>query len=108
MKRQPIDADPLNIERIWQEPFRGDFCPGGRINTAAISAIDLALWDIKGKGLEQQPVHMQLGGRLRKRVTCCTAIGGSAPSDTTRTGLERIAGGWKYLRLAVVERQGVL
>ena len=67
MKRYLIGLDPLNVEWIWQLLFRGDFFPGGRINSAAISAIDIALWDIKGKALNQ-PVYMLLGGRMRERV----------------------------------------
>ncbi len=107
MKRQLIGLDPLNTEMIWQVLFRGDFFPGGRINTAAISAIDMALWDIKGKALEQ-PVHMLLGGRLRDRVACYTGIGGKTPADTARSALEKVAAGWKYLRLSVSDRDGVL
>ena len=88
-----IGQDPLNIEYIWQILFRGDFFPGGRIHMAAISAIDIALWDIKGKALDQ-PVHMLLGGRLRDRVVCYTGIGGRTPEEygafRRRTGRRRV------------------
>jgi len=99
--------DPLNIEKHWQTIYRGDFFPGGRINMAALSAIDLALWDIKGKALEQ-PVHMLLGGRLRDRVYCYTGIGGRRPEDTARMAVEKVAEGWRYLRMGVNDRDGVL
>jgi galactonate dehydratase len=102
-----IGQDPLNIEYIWQILFRGDFFPGGRIHMAAISAIDIALWDIKGKALDQ-PVHMLLGGRLRDRVVCYTGIGGRTPEDTAHSAEERVAEGWKYLRMSVLDRDGVL
>ncbi len=107
MQRQIVGGDPLNTEWIWQVLFRGDFFPGGRINTAALSAIDTALWDIKGKALGQ-PVHMLLGGSLRQRVPCYTGIGGRTPADTARAAQERLAAGWRYLRLGVMERDGVL
>ncbi|MCH2666108.1 mandelate racemase/muconate lactonizing enzyme family protein, partial [bacterium] len=57
MKTDLIGQDPLNTEYLWQLLLRGDFFPGGRINMAAQSAIDIALWDIKGKALNQ-PVYM--------------------------------------------------
>ena len=102
-----IGRDPLNIEYIWQILFRGDFFPGGRIHMAAISAIDIALWDIKGKALDQ-PVHMLLGGRLRDRVVCYTGIGGGTPEETARSAEARVAEGWKYLRMSVLDRDGIL
>ena len=57
MKRHIIGLDPLNTEYIWQLLFRVDFFPGGRINAAAMSAIDIALWDINGQGARAARVH---------------------------------------------------
>jgi galactonate dehydratase len=102
-----LGKDPLNTERIWQELFRGYFFPGGRINMAAQSAIDIALWDIKGKALGQ-PVCMLLGGRLRDKVACYTGIGGATPEQTAESARRKVAQGWKYLRMAVIERGQVL
>jgi len=107
MKGHLIGEDPLNTERLWQVLFRGDFFPGGRINMAAQSAIDIALWDIKGKALDQ-PVHMLLGGKMRDRVTCYTGIGGRTPDETAASARARVAEGWEYLRLSVYDRDGVL
>ena len=72
-----------------------------------MSAIDIALWDIKGKALGQ-PVYMLLGGKMRERVFCYTGIGGKTPADTARTAQERVAEGWKYLRMSVFDRDGIL
>jgi galactonate dehydratase len=107
MTNHLLGEDPLNIEWIWQKLFRGDFFPGGRINMAAQSAIDLALWDIKGKALNQ-PVHVLLGGKMRDKVVCYTGIGGKTPQDTARMAQERVAAGWQYLRMSVNERDGIL
>ena len=107
MKGDLVGQDPMNIERIWQTLFRGDFFPGGRINMAAQSAIDIALWDIKGKALGQ-PVYMLLGGRMRDRVVCYTGIGGRTAADTAQAARQRVAEGWKYLRMSVMDRDGVL
>ncbi|MBI2950812.1 galactonate dehydratase [bacterium] len=102
-----VGQDPMNTERVWQTLFRGDFFPGGRINMAAQSAIDIALWDIKGKALGQ-PVYALLGGRMRDRVVCYTGIGGKTPEETARVARQRVAEGWRYLRMSVMDRDGVL
>src|ERR1700729_445210 len=46
-----IGRDPQHIERLWQDMSRAFFYPAGREKEDAIGALDLALWDIKGKGL---------------------------------------------------------
>jgi galactonate dehydratase len=74
-----LGADPFRIEHIWHlayraRPFRGNLL------SAAVSAIDLALWDIKGKALEQ-PVWELLGGRTRDRVRLHVLVGGGTPDE---------------------------
>ena len=46
-----IGRDPFRIGALWQEMYRSQYFEGGRVLTAAISAIDIALHDIKGKAL---------------------------------------------------------
>jgi galactonate dehydratase len=46
-----IGMDPMRIEHIWQKCYRSNYHEGGRVLTGALSAIDIALWDIKGKKL---------------------------------------------------------
>ena len=55
--------------------FRGGFFPGGVVQSAAVSAVDIALWDIKGKALNV-PVYELLGGRTRDKVVCYPHNGG--------------------------------
>jgi galactonate dehydratase len=74
-----IGADPFRIEHLWHltyrvRPFRGN------ILSAAVSAIDLALWDIKGKAM-QVPVWELLGGRTRDRVRLHALVGGGTPDE---------------------------
>ena len=64
-----IGEDPARIEHLWQMMFRGYFYPAGREMLDAMGAIDLALWDIKGKTLGV-PVHDLLGGLSREHVEC--------------------------------------
>src|SRR6185436_3191153 len=56
-----IGQDPFRTEHLWQVLFRGGFFPAGRIGAAAISAIDIALWDIKAQSLGV-PLYVLLGG----------------------------------------------
>ncbi len=62
-----VGEDPFRIEHLWQRMWRGGFYPADRLIGSAISAIDIALWDIKGKVLEV-PVYELLGGRCRDYV----------------------------------------
>src|SRR3954463_6133075 len=64
-----VGEDPANIDRLWQIMFRGYFYPAGREKLDALGAIDLALWDIKGKALGV-PVYELLGGLSRNHVEC--------------------------------------
>src|SRR6201986_3338743 len=59
-----IGRDPTYIKRLWQDMNRAFFYPAGREKTDAIGALDLALWDIKGK-VQKLPVHEVLGGMVR-------------------------------------------
>jgi L-rhamnonate dehydratase len=63
-----IGENPLNIARLWEEMYRATYRYGqAGIMLMAISAVDLALWDLKGKTLDQ-PVWQLVGGRARERV----------------------------------------
>jgi len=59
--------DPFQIEHIWTSLLRRVTWTGGAVTLSAISAIDLALWDIKGKALGV-PVYELMGGKVRDRV----------------------------------------
>ena len=64
-----IGEDPSRIDHLWQMMFRGYFYPAGREKLDALGALDLALWDIKGKALGV-PVSDLLGGAARDHVEC--------------------------------------
>jgi mannonate dehydratase len=62
-----IGRDPFQTEDTWQYFYRGSYWRRGPVTMAAIGAIDLALWDIKGKALKT-PVYNLLGGKSREGV----------------------------------------
>jgi galactonate dehydratase len=64
-----IGKNPFRIEAIWQEQYIAWFYPPGREKAHAVGALDLALWDIKGKALKL-PVHELLGGTVRDYCEC--------------------------------------
>src|SRR5579872_5051130 len=69
-----IGRDPQQSETLWQDMSRSFFYPAGREREAAIGALDLALWDIKGK-LLNVPVHAVLGGTTRNFCECYNTAG---------------------------------
>src|SRR5450756_1658392 len=69
-----IGQDPHYIERLWQDMTRAFFYPPGRETEHALGALDLALWDIKGK-VQGSPVHSVLGGMVRNYCECYNTAG---------------------------------
>ena len=70
-----LGEDPRRIEHLYQKMYRQSFWRVGAIGMSAISGIEQALWDIKGKWLGQ-PVFELLGGRVREKVRMYTHLGG--------------------------------
>ena len=64
-----IGQDPSRTEHLWQDMYRAFFYPPGREKVHALGALDMALWDIRGKALSA-PVHALLGGMARNHMEC--------------------------------------
>jgi L-alanine-DL-glutamate epimerase-like enolase superfamily enzyme len=94
-----VGQDPFRSEHIWQILFRGGFFPAQRVLSAAISAIDIALWDIKGKALGV-PVYELLGGHVRDRVVCYPHNVGHLleVQSLVDSCLQTKEEGWKFVR----------
>ena len=73
-----VGRDPLGLEGLWQLMYAGSRFPGGSILNAAISGIEHALWDIKGKALGV-PVYQLVGGKCRDKVRVYQSVGGDTP-----------------------------
>ncbi|MFW6189106.1 MAG: galactonate dehydratase [Planctomycetota bacterium] len=67
MGRYLVGKDPRRIEHHWQALYRGGFYRGGPVLTSALSGIEQAMWDVKGKALGV-PAHELLGGRVRDQI----------------------------------------
>jgi mannonate dehydratase len=76
-----IGRDPFQTEDIWQYLYRGAYWRRGPVTMAAISAVDIALWDIKGKALNT-PVYNLLGGKSREGVLVYAHAHGATTEET--------------------------
>ncbi len=93
-----IGKDPLQIEDHWNVMYRGGFYRGGPILMSAISGIDQALWDIKGKYLNV-PIHQLLGGKARESIKVYSWIGGDRPSDVGAAAKEVVDKGFTAIKM---------
>lgn len=93
-----VGMDPMRIEHIWQKCYRSNYHEGGRVLTGALSAIEIALWDIMGKKLGV-PVYQLLGGACRERVYGFCSTRSVAAPGVVEECRQRIAEGWPCLRV---------
>ncbi len=101
-KRFLLGQDPFRIEHLWQTLFRGFFWKGGFVHCSAISAIEMALWDIKGKALGV-PVYELLGGKVRERIRLYAHIKGETLDDLKRSAEERVRHGFTAVKFCPVD-----
>ncbi len=94
-----LGQDSFRTEHLWQLLFRGGFFPARHAVSAAISSIDIALWDIKGKALGV-PIYELLGGRARDRVVCYphNAEAGTNKAALVESCLKTKEEGWRFVR----------
>jgi mannonate dehydratase len=95
-----IGRDPEAIEDTWQYLYRGPYWRGGPVQMTALTGVDLALWDIKGKRAGM-PVYQLLGGRTRVGALAYTHASGNdftEVEDAVRQSMER---GFKVVRAQV-------
>lgn len=97
-----IGKNPNKIEDIWTTLYRAGFYRGGGIMMSAISGIDQALWDIKGKWLNV-PVYELMGGSLRDKVRVYSWIGGDRPSDVGSAAKEKMLSGFTAIKMNATE-----
>lgn len=94
-----IGQDPSRIEHHWQYMYRSMYFRGSII-MSAIAAIDIALWDIKGKALGV-PVYELLGGQYRDKVRTYPAVFKFTPEEMAAACVEIKAQGFTAARLMI-------
>jgi mannonate dehydratase len=93
-----IGRDPRDTEDIWHYFYRGAYWKRGPITMAAISAIDLALWDIKAKALDT-PLYNLLGGKSRNGVLVYGHANGRELSEAVEDVGRQIEAGFRAVRV---------
>jgi len=93
-----IGRDPQQIEDIWQYLYRGVYWRRGPITMAAIGAVDMALWDIKGKILNT-PVYNLLGGKSREAVMVYGHANGIEIAETVQEAGRYLEMGYQAIRV---------
>ena len=98
-----IGEDPSRIEHLWQLLYRGYFYPPGREKLHALGALDMALWDIKGKSLGV-PVYELLGGLSRDHIECYST-GFPRKGDVKETSRACLEAGFRAFRSSVADTE---
>jgi galactonate dehydratase len=94
-------ADPSRIEHLWQFLSRSGFFPTTGVLASVLAAIDVALWDLRGRTLGV-PLHQLFGGASRDHVECYVHVPvGDArdPAAVVAESERLVAAGWRYLRV---------
>lgn len=97
-----IGADPFRIEDLWQVMTKGTFYRGGAVLASAVSGVDQALWDIKGKAMGV-PIHDLLGGHVRDTMRTYSWIGGTEPAELADHARRRVEQGFDAVKMTGAE-----
>ena len=92
-----IGKDPLNIEHHWQTLYKGTCFRGGAL-MGALSAIDIALWDLAGKHLEV-PVYQLLGGKSRDKVRAMLILNGETSENLAEDAARAVNEGFTFVKI---------
>jgi mannonate dehydratase len=93
-----IGKDPSRIEDLWQSAQMRTYWRNGPVNNNVLSAMDMALWDIKGKRANM-PVYEMLGGKARDGVSVYDHQGGKTKEECLDTLQKSLANGFTHVRI---------
>ncbi len=93
-----VGRDPLQIEAHWQAMYRSSYSRNMPVLVAALSGIEMALWDIFGKSVGL-PVWQLLGGKVRDRVRVYTGIGGKTPEEAATSARQAVERGFQAVKM---------
>ncbi|MDR1928173.1 MAG: D-galactonate dehydratase, partial [Oscillospiraceae bacterium] len=94
-----------DIEDLWQVLYRGGFYRGGGVLSSALSGIEQALWDIKGK-FYNMPAYEFLGGAVRDKIRIYCGADGDTPENAARSIKECQAQGYTAIKMNAVSEMG--
>ena len=100
-----LGQDPRRVEQLWQTLYRGGFYRGGPVLTSAISGIDQALWDIKGKAMGA-PVYDMLGGTVRDKMQVYSWIDSDTAEIAAKSAKEKQAQGFRSIKMMGIDATG--
>jgi len=102
-----VGKDPFRIEEHWQSLYHIHHnVRGGVLHTAAISGIEIALWDIKGKAFNL-PVYEMLGGAMRDKIWGYGRFDGESPEKAVERALSQVEEGFSALKGDPLGHQGI-
>ena len=94
-----VGRDADNIEDMWQSAYVSSYWRNGPVLNNALSGLDMALWDIKGKRANM-PVYQLLGGKCRFGIETLARGGGNTPEEVADSVLQQMAEGYRYFRVS--------
>ncbi|CAN5318645.1 galactonate dehydratase [soil metagenome] len=102
-----IGKDPMPIEDHWNTMYRSGFYRGGPVIMSAISGIDQALWDIKGKFFKA-PVFELMGGKTRDKIKVYSWIAGDRPTDVARATIAAKENGFTAVKMNATDEMQII
>jgi galactonate dehydratase len=102
-----LGKDPMPIEDHWNTIYRSGFYRGGPILMSALSGIDQALWDIKGKFFNA-PVFELMGGKTRDKMKVYTWIAGDRPADIGKAAMEAKKNGFTAVKMNATDEMQII
>jgi mannonate dehydratase len=96
-----VGRNPMQLEDLWQTLFFLPYYRSGSVHMSAISGIDMALWDIKGK-VADLPVYELLGGRARKHLLTYSTASGRDFQEVEANARKLMAQGYKVIKAQVL------
>jgi galactonate dehydratase len=100
LERGFLGRDPHAVEALWHEAYRSTYFRGGPVYMSALSGVEMALWDIKGKALGV-PVWQLLGGKVRDSVPCYANgwfAPAKSPEEFAEKAVQAVAAGFTGLK----------
>jgi mannonate dehydratase len=93
-----VGKDVDNIEDMWQSTYQSSYWRNGPVLNNALSGLDQALWDIKGKRANM-PVYQLLGGKCRFAVDCYAHASGNSPEAVAEDVQKYMSQGYRHVRI---------